>query len=1044
VQLARRKLLLLIVLTGCFVFALPTLRNAATIEEEISQIEDWLADADREIEQLDPRIEKCDRLGYYRQKQWWELSRQVAEEAREKLRLCKQRLELQEAGEPVPEALTQRLAELERKEQARQLDPRRAEQATAAWQQVDTRLYGICPNYSWHLVKLNLLRDLIHRTRRIRFYLQEAMRPAEGGYGGTPLPAVDTQHRLAQLLLKDDPAQFELGPVLGMADGHSPIMIELDELLEETHSWVTQWGDIFFSRRETQLLGQAEQAEALVLRTEQLEVRLAELEAEREALTQATLEFLRAFDREGKFESLGIPYRNAEVKLSADGTPNQLLFCTIAGAGHGGPDRKQEDPLCFDVVDFFFYSQNLTFRAPGVLDLEAPSLQGRLASLASDVEAGFLVKQSVNVQYGTLMHLLGKWEDHTPDEVEALYLANSAGDRSGTGNIWHPTIRERHTANLAAVARFCKQLPNFLIYDKLTWEPFGLWVAGDSSDSPHEGGYNPEAQVAFRAYLHDKFGDIERLNEAWRTNYTDFASIAPPADAYVVTRRRASPLSHEFELFRMQSWIDHLTMCVQAIQKEDPDHPIVVEVPTLTAHFGTGMPAAYRMMTQIPAQLIEDHYNAWAGSYSDLNLLYSLCLYAGKVPVESEYIWTYPRLISVHTEDQFRVTGELSIWRKMVWGRKVLNVFGTFAGWGYRHNYMDEAYCELGPTLGPTGSLVREAGVAIPMGKKRAREFWPYLADTEVVKPRIAVLVPTTSIINEYPYHTPFAAYSTINTELIRFERFLTPRDLDFRFIPEEVVVSGEEDLSAFRAIIVPYAPYFPPGLADKLLQWTKAGGTLIASGVVGLYDPYGFDDPALLNSVFGRGLRHRYAGDDKNWKWNLHVRQGDDSITIMVRDDRRPILVSARYGQGRVLLSGQAITSTPHQQQLQAVLVRELADAIGCPTAYSDHHRFELVTREGNEGQRYLFITNPNLDEVAVDYVTVEGEYPRVIDLGIGSHCQVPLAPRKPMAVNSRYYTTSQDTGGSTFVSVVSPRGRTTFQMHLAPGEGTVLKLVK
>jgi len=68
----------------------------------------------------------------------------------------------------------------------------------------------------------------------------------------------------------------------------------------------------------------------------------------------------------------------------------------------------------------------------------------------------------------------------------------------------------------------------------------------------------------------------------------------------------------------------------------------------------------------------------------------------------------------------------------------------------------------------------------------------------------------------------------------------------------------------------------------------------------------------------------------------------------------------------------------------------------------------------------------------------------PLVVRLTIGSHCQVPLLPRKPMAVNSRYYTTSEDTGGSAFVSIVSPPGRTTFQMRLAPGEGTVLKLVK
>ena len=88
------------------------------------------------------------------------------------------------------------------------------------------------------------------------------------------------------------------------------------------------------------------------------------------------------------------------------------------------------------------------------------------------------------------------------------------------------------------------------------------------------------------------------------------------------------------------------------------------------------------------------------------------------------------------------------------------------------------------------------------------------------------------------------------------------------------------------------------------------------------------------------------------------------------------------------------------------------------------------MVTREDKNGQRYLFIVNPSLRDVAAEFVTVDGEYRQVLDLGIGSQCEVPLAPRTPLAANGE--------------PVSSLRGRTTFQMRLSPGEGTVLRLVK
>ena len=125
-------------------------------------------------------------------------------------------------------------------------------------------------------------------------------------------------------------------------------------------------------------------------------------------------------------------------------------------------------------------------------------------------------------------------------------------------------------------------------------------------------------------------------------------------------------------------------------------------------------------------------------------------------------------------------------------------------------------------------------------------------------------------------------------------------------------------------------------------------------------------------------------------------------------------------------------------------MLFDHLEQAIGWPAARSDRHPFEMVTREDASGQRYLFITNPSLNELALDYVTVDREYRQIIDLGISSSFQVPLVQREPMAVVGRYYSTSEHVDRSSIISVVSPPGRTTFQFRLTPGEATVLKLLR
>jgi hypothetical protein len=1020
------------------------------VQSKLSEIESRLQAVDSTLADLQARIVKCQSLGYYRQLRWWQVRLEVAGQERELCVLQKKALQSQQAGQPASAHIEPRIAELQQAAASRELPDADLQRVKAIWQDIQVKLDDIAPQYNWHIVKLNLLRDLVNRSRRIRFYLQEAMRTSEGGYGQGSLSEPEFRRRLTMLMVQGDPETFDIGPIYAAQEDpqyriKSPCRIGLDELVDRTRRCLTEYGECYYGFREQQLLGQAENAGLLLQRAELLLQDVQELDESREKRTVEVLGFLSHFDRDGSFASLGIPYRS-EITIDAKGYPSNLIFGGGA-RGFGGGAVEREAPFCFDVVDLIFDPYPFFTVSPeglGVVNSENSQVKGYVAQAAVAVEQGHYIKQPVHL-------MTHNWSRATspqflPEERQAnenLLLTNADGDTGRYPNIWHPAIRETARKNLSALARFCKTIPNFLFYDKLTWEPAGLIVSGKSGSSL-EAGYSAEAIAAFREHLKEKFETIGRLNHLWRSDYSNFGAIEPPPDPYVARRRRATPLSYEFELFRAESYGDYLALAVEALKSEDPDHPVAAEIHSVNAHFAPGSALAFQLMQRLPVEFIEDHYNNWSGSYTSLNMLYSLCLYAGKIPVQSEYIWTYPRLLSPHSENDFRVTGELSIWRNMVWGRKILNVFGAFDGWGYRFNYMDEAHsCELAENIGPSGILVREAGSAILLGKKRARDFWPWLARTEVVKPKIAIIVPATSMINEYPYYSPGKAYSTSNSELIRFERFLTPRDFDFRFVPEEVIVSGQEDLTGFKAIILPYAPCFPSGLADKLLAWIDTGGTLVASGIPGIYDPYGFDSPLLMNRVFGSQLSYTYTGDDELWRWKISCEKNGGPVVKSIITETDSLLVSAGHGQGRVWVSGESYFGSPYHRILQVRLADILEQAIGWPTASSRRMSFEMVARQDASGQRYLFVINPDLRDTATDYVTVDGHYRSIIDLGIGSHCAIALAPRQAMTVNSRYAdATTRHSDGTMLMSAGSLPGRTTFQLRLEPGEGTVLKL--
>jgi hypothetical protein len=717
----------------------------------------------------------------------------------------------------------------------------------------------------------------------------------------------------------------------------------------------------------------------------------------------------------------------------------RILFgCT----GKAGDDRTL--PLNFDFGSgvYGFYvpmaSSNKLDIAPGYADRSDP-----LFKWMQTHHSGYHYWAGV---YNNQNTYVAPWflKDHKTESDVWMKLAGGkvlpAGDWSQV-NIWNPNVRKYIQTYCETQSRKFHDDPYLVCYD-YTGEPHP-W-GGQPPGQAQYSGYNDSAITAFQTYLREKFGNITKLNRAWRTNYSAFSAIQPPPDPYLASGPNTTPLNYEFERFRCDSHTRYWKLVYDAYREHDKSKPIEANAGMYMSGWPVEGLDAYQLQKSGVADWVDMHMNNFPPNLPEQIYLYSLCRLTGKVPVEFEYIWTFPRTgpVGETNESDFRATCEASVWRNLVWGKKALVFFDFYYDWPAYHNaFFDQS-------LGY--SILRPSGCVVPVTKRKALRFNDILMDTEVATPPIIVLEPTTSILNSPPLHPNQSFSYHTGVAFHDVHDLLFPKNYPFLYVPEQAVLDGYS-LDRHKVIILPQAPCLPPGLTERLLAWIKRGGTLISVGMPGIWDQYGHEDDRLLKQVFGPSeVRDTEPGKWK-WEWRLGAVAADHPLRMAspARTERAgtagspssepaaaglPLLgeragvrasviwktndlygntlaAIATYGKGKVLVT----TAHFDNPELQSQFYNALDTAIGAKPAACAENRFELVLREDKRDYRYLFVLNPHTRDIREDEITVSGRYPHCTDLGVGSGLPLPVSAEV---------------------------SQTKFHVRLHPGEGTVILL--
>jgi len=562
----------------------------------------------------------------------------------------------------------------------------------------------------------------------------------------------------------------------------------------------------------------------------------------------------------------------------------------------------------------------------------------------------------------------------------------------GPFNYFNPAVRQS-TKNL--VREYFVHIYDHLKKDEglifvTNWEDVGPYAALDGG--LRFVGYGKTALREFRAHLKRKYGTIAALNKAHRSRYKSFDEIRPPEFDLrqpwfepEPTIPRVDPMRYEFSSWTHLVHARYNREVYEEIKRTNPKAIVFAD------YNYVGLCLGYD-----PLMLFEgcDWLNNHGGAYRQFlpqsAMFASLKRYHGKQLATFEDHWG-------RQDDEHRPGEEtakrLNIIRHM--GRLASRGY-LFQTWWY--SYTGGTYVVSYGSANwadPTFDLTtfRYCATGLRTGIERARRFERQFADTTKVRSRIALIVPEVSC-----YHQFIEGKTHATTRDLY--RLLYGKNRRFEFLTEKLILGGRAKLDDYDVALVPYAPYFPKGLWGKLAPWIDRGGTLIAVGPSGLYDEFGYDDPASLTRAL---VSKPFPEDQLNtrgpWKW-----------------DNGKVIREKAHGKGKLVLvsctMADLYTSTPLTRRFLSFFAR-----VPIPATSPDTPA-EVELRRDAKGASYVFALNPLTDAAIEGTVQVQGKFSAVLDLGVLDGFPVP--------------------------DVATRAGVTVFRFRLAPGQYTFFRLKK
>lgn len=370
-----------------------------------------------------------------------------------------------------------------------------------------------------------------------------------------------------------------------------------------------------------------------------------------------------------------------------------------------------------------------------------------------------------------------------------------------------------HPAEMAGVRRFAQSLVAGMRDDPSV----AFWILGGEALYPtycfpdRLSDYSAPAEAHFRAWLAERYGDIARLNAAWKMDYRQFASVPLPR------KPGETPAWRDFLEFRFRAMAERFAWHYQSVLSTDDSRPI------LTCNHGnifTGKAAADMGMQPEDyagvadgfecGQIVEgtdpDYYNLmWAQALASLGRPVAPLRLACKLPD--------PKARGggrSYTPETARRYGYETL-GSGAWVLGYIQWQGSLPDgeWGVKGTPAEAATRQI---LGELGRLQ------------------PYLKDMWPVPARVGWYVSRT----QWSMRGFNPLWTTVHVDAVR-------ANLPLRWVYDS------SDLSGLDTVICAGNALISPAARAKLEAWVRAGGTLMLVGENGVADENFRKTPALF-----------------------------------------------------------------------------------------------------------------------------------------------------------------------------------------------------
>lgn len=672
------------------------------------------------------------------------------------------------------------------------------------------------------------------------------------------------------------------------------------------------------------------------------------------------------------WEAPALSLAPGEHRCNADGADNRLSFAAMRFYGHEEVFRLLGD---FDSANIDW--NYIVPQSPKPGEYHYTLLDQHLAMLDRH---GVMKKINFQTLFGSqYWSPFPAWlEEQTKTDPDMILVSQDGQHPPKTpadhNRAWHQGLNPNNPHVIAFMKDYLTHLiahvrdrTHFVVTG---WEDLNIIQVGEKAEM-RSIGYNPTNKTAFRDYLQARYGSIQQLNQKWNAKYADFSAIEPPDDKFLKPAKEPSGLSYEFERWQRVNHAQYNAKQRQFIKQAAPKLPVVID----DSNFLIDM-NGYYLFKENAADFYSFHSNPsnekamWAS-------LRTLARHFDKKLAYHENYWEMYR--NNHLADERLARRDVS--------RFFYNLYTgdiRLSTWWLRYSTspIDYVVAYGGGVFGLDydQTIYRWSTTELAPMFQRGRQIEKAIIGSRPILPETALIQPLTTVINLSSMGNTYRNSPPILSTLAIYNQWLDAWNIPTDFIPDEMVTDGKANLDDYQLLILPNAVYLTEPFVQKLLDWTRRGGTLVAVGPFALADEVGHELPNNLSPLKAILPGSRRTGQG-GWDFDPGKK-----IT-----GSQPQIISQPFGRGTVhYLNREVEAYRPDARQLAAL--RQIFTRAAKPPVSCKQDNLDLMLRQTDDGTHYLCIANRDVEKPTEAAVEMAGTVTSAVDVVIPGGFAVPV----------------------------------------------------